>query len=210
MKRTILFLIVGLIFFSQVKPDTLTTIDRKEYQGKLVAFKFDTFYFNVYKFGKMHHTQRFPLYKVWKIEFNSPTNEGLESPSEMEAELKKLRRGKRVKKINLSADQKWVDTGIKVKIGQDIMFTASGSIYIDEETQVYQNGEMTLTWSSSKPMPNQPTGALIAKIGRNGNPFYVGDDKAPFHLAQKGTLFIGINDYNYKDNSGHFSVTIYY
>ena len=47
MKRTILFLIVGLIFFSQVKADTLTTIDRKEYQGKLVAFKFDTFYFNV-------------------------------------------------------------------------------------------------------------------------------------------------------------------
>jgi hypothetical protein len=210
MKKKKIFLITLVIFMTQLSADKLTTIDRKEYEGKLAAFKFGTIIFNVYKFGKYHTQKRFPLYEVWKIEFNSPRKEGLESPFEMESKYKKLRRGKRVKKITLSAEQKWLDTGIEVKIGQEILFSASGSIFIDKDTQVYQNGELTLNWKNKKSIPNQPTGAIIAKVGDKGVPFYVGDNKTPFHITRKGNLYIGINDFDFSDNSGEFIVTVYY
>lgn len=210
MKKKITFLIALVIFMSQSSADKLTTIDRKEYEGKLAAFKFGTIIFNVYKFGKYHTQKRFPLYEVWKIEFNTPREEGLESPFEMESKYKKLRRGKRVKKVTLNADQKWVDTGIKVKIGQEVLFSAFGSIFIDKDTQVYQNGELALKWKNKKSIPNQPTGAIIAKVGDKGEPFYVGDNKTPFQITRKGNLYIGVNDFDFSDNSGKFIVTIYY
>ncbi len=208
MSKRIIILIVLVVFSFQLRADKLTTVDRKEYEGKMVAFKYSTIYFNVYKFGKIYKTRRFPMYEVWKIEFNSP-REGLESSYEMESPYKKLRRGKRSKKVTLNANEKWMDTGIKLKMGQEILFSASGSIFINKDTQVYQNGESTLNWNNKKPLPNQPTGAIIARVGKRGELFYVGDDKAPFQITQKGNLYIGINDFDLTDNSGQFTVTIY-
>jgi hypothetical protein len=190
--------------------DSLHTIDRKVYEGKMVAFKFNTIYFNVYKFGKIYKTIRFPMYKVWKIEFNEPKKEGLESSFEVEQNYNKLRRGKRIKKVVLESNAKWLDTGIDVRIGQDILFSASGSINIDTNTTVYQNGELHVNWDRRKPLPNQPTGAIIGRIGKKGEMFYIGNDKAPFHIDTKGRLYIGINDFDLSDNTGKFNVTIYY
>lgn len=208
--KKIIFLVAIFVFVLQLNSDKLTTIDRKEYEGKMAAFKYGTIIFNVYKFGKYHSQKRFLLNEVWKIEFNTPRKEGLESPFEMESNYNKFRRGKRVRKITLNADQKWMDTEIKLRIGQDILFSASGSIFIDKDTQVYQNGELTLNRNNKKSIPNQPTGAIIAKVGKRGEPFYVGDDKAPFHITQKGTLYIGVNDFDFSDNSGKFILLIYY
>ncbi len=196
--------------FGLLKADKLTTIERQEYEGKMVAFKFNTIYFNIYKFGKVYKTERFPLYRVWKIEFNDPQKEGLGSSFEMESNYKKLRRGKRSKKLVLKAGQQWVDTGLEMRIGKEILFSATGSIYISKGVQVYQNGELTLNWNNKKSIPNQPTGAIIAKVGKRGEPFYVGDDKAPFQITQKGNLYLGINDFDFNDNSGEFTVTIFY
>jgi hypothetical protein len=213
MKKKWVFIVIFLavIFFSrQLSGDYLHTVDRKVYEGKMVAFKFNTIYFNVYKFGKIYRTKRFPLYKVWKIEFNTPRSEGLESSFEVEQNYNKLRKGKRHKKITLIASQKWFDTGIDVKIGQEVLFSASGSIFIDKDTMVYQNGELEPNWNKKKPMPNQPTGAIIGRVGKKGDMFYIGDDKAPFQMAQKGRLFIGINDFDFSNNSGGFAVTVYY
>lgn len=210
MKKNVIFLMLLVMLVSCLGADKLTTVDRREYEGKLVAFKFNTVYFNVYKFGKVTGTKRFPLYEVWKIEFNAPKKEGLDTSYEMESNYRKLRRGKRSKKIILDAGQKWVDTGIEVRIGKDVLFTASGSIYIDKDTKVFQNGELTLHPNNKKPIPNQPTGAVIARVGKRGEPFYVGNDKAPFQITQKGNLFIGINDFDFTDNSGKFTVTVYY
>ena len=209
-KECILVLTVFFIIQFNLSADFLHTTDRKVYEGKMVAFKYNLIYFNVYKFGKFHQTMRFPLHKVWKVEFNTPKKEGLQSPYEIEANYRRLRRGKRVKKIILKADQNWVDTGINVKIGQNILFSTSGSIYIDKETRIFQNGELNLTRNKNKPLPTQPTGAIIARIGKKGLPFYVGNDKLPFTTNKKGRLYVGINDYNFEDNSGQFNVTIYY
>jgi hypothetical protein len=214
MKKKITLFIFLVFFLSQwaIRADKLITVNRQEYEGKMVAYKFGTIYFNVYKFGKMYRTERFPASEVWKIEFNEPRENSLESSFEMEAIYKKLRRGKRIHKITLNAATRWVDTGITVRIGQEILFSANGSIYIDKETQVYQDGQMPLVVNAGKPLPNQPTGAIIARVGTStrAEPCYVGADKAPFQLAQKGNLFLGINDFDFSDNSGSFEVTIYY
>jgi hypothetical protein len=194
----------------QVKSDILVTVDRQVYEGKMVAFKYGNIIFNAYQFGKYHSKMSFPIYKVWKIEFNDPKQEGLESSFEIEQKYTKLRRGKQSKKIILEATEAWIDTGITLKEGQDILFSVSGCIYIDDKMLVYQNGEVDVVWNKNKPLPNQPTGALIAKVGEKGNPFYVGNDKAPFQISLNGRLFLGINDFKFDDNSGSFNITIYY
>ncbi|MCU0289113.1 MAG: hypothetical protein MUF15_22310 [Acidobacteria bacterium] len=175
------------------------------------AYKFDTIYFNVYRFGKMYRTLRFPVSEVWKIEFNEPQSV-LGSSFEMETKYEKLRRGKKSKKMKLNANDKWIDTGITMRIGQEILFNITGSIYINKNTQVFQNGELHLNVNNAKPLPYQPTGAVIARVGvgSRAEPFYVGADKAPFQITQKGNLYLGINDFDFNDNSGSFEVTIYY
>lgn len=209
MKR-VAFLILMLIFVSQVMSETLVTVDREVYEGKMVAFKYGSIIFNVYKFGKYHSKMSFPISKVWKIEFNAPLRQGLESSFEIEQKYNDLRRGKRIKKIVVEGKQDWVDTGITLQTGQEILFTVSGCIYIDDKNLVYQNGEVDVTWDKNKPLPHQPTGALIARVGENSAPFYVGDDKVPFKIPVNGKLFLGINDFNFEDNSGKFIVSVYY
>jgi len=210
MKKITLFLLLTLLLVFQVKSDTLVTVDRQVYTGKMVAFKYGNIIFNAYKFGKYDSKMSFPIYKVWKIEFNAPKQVGLESSFEIEQKYKKLRRGKRSKKIVLEGAEKWLDTGINLKEGQDILFSVSGCIYIDDKMLVYQNGEVDVIWNKKKPLPHQPTGALIAKVEEKGKPFYVGNDKVPFQIPVKGKLFLGINDFKFDDNSGKFIITIYY
>ena len=210
-KTTIIMLAVLLLTLGlNLKSEVLYTVDGQAYEGKLVGFKYGNIIFNIYKFGKFHSSKRFPLYTVWKIIINEPRKDNLQSSFEMEDKYKELRKGKRSKRIMLAGTQKWVDTGIEVKIGQDILFSVSGAIFINKDTKVFQVGEMDIKWDKRKPMPNQPLGALIAKVASRGAPFYVGDDKAPFHMSKAGNLFIGINDYNLSDNAGQFTITIYY
>ncbi len=210
MKKVTVLLVFTMLLVLQVKSDTLVTVDRQVYEGKMVAFKYGTIIFNAYKFGKYHSKMSFPIYKVWKIEFNAPQKAGLESSFEIEQKYKKLRRGKRSKKIVLEGNEAWKDTGINLKEGQDILFSVSGSIYIADKMLVYQNGEVDVIWNKKKPLPHQPTGALIARVGEKGSPFYVGNDKAPIQIPIEGKLFLGINDFKFDDNSGKFVISIYY
>ncbi len=209
-KLTIIFFLCSLITCSIfLNSDTLYTVDNKFYTGKLVAFKFDTIYFNVYKFGKISETKRFPIFKVHKIVFN-PKQDVIESPFEIEQKYRKLRRGKRVKTVILQADERWINTNIILKNNKTILFSITGSIIVKGELKVFQYGELNVTLNRKKQLPTQPTGAVIAKIGEDGIPFYVGANLAPFQVKKSGKLYIGINDFNFKDNSGSFTVKIYY
>ncbi len=212
MKKTLTIFLVTLLMTLafQLKSEVLYTVDGEAYEGKLVGFKYGNIIFNIYKFGKFHASKRFPMNTVWKIIINEPRKDNLQSSFEMEDKYKELRKGKRSKRVKLSGNQKWIDTGVVVKIGQDILFSVSGAIFINKDTKVFQVGEMELNWDKRKPMPNQPLGALIAKVGNRGIPFYVGDDKAPFHMSNEGTLFIGINDFNLEDNDGEFIISVYF
>lgn len=210
MKCTPLILTTLLLFLAAPSPgDILYTTDNKVYEGKFVAYRYETVYFNVYKFGKVSDTKRFPLFRVHKIIFN-PKQEGVEASHELEQKYKKFRRGKRVIRITLKAGEKWKDTGIRLRENQDILFFITGSIVIAKDHKVFHYGELNVKWNRKKQLPTQPTGAVIAKIGEEGHPFYVGNNKAPFKSKVKGNLYIGINDHKFKDNEGEFQVTVYY
>jgi len=210
MKFKLLFILpIALFFFNTISADILYTIDNQVYEGKFVAYRYETIYFNVYKFGKISDSKRFPLFKVHKIIFN-PKQEGVETSYELEQKYTKLRKGKRVIRVNLPAGLEWKDTGINMKEDQDILFSITGSITIEKDHKVLHYGELNVQWNKKKQLPTQPTGAVIAKIGEDGLPFYVGDNKAPFKSKKNGRLFIGINDYKFEDNEGEFTITIYY
>jgi hypothetical protein len=212
MKRSLVFIVITFILICAIYPNTHTlyTVDGTKYEGKLVAFKYGLLHFNIYKFNKYKSLRKFPISQVWKIEFNTQKEVGITSSFETESLYARLRRGKRVKRVKLNGNEKWLNTGINLKIGQDILFSITGAIYINSKKKVYQNGELNVKWNKSKQLPVQPTGAVIAKIGKDGKPFYVGNNKTPIKTKDKGSLFIGINDFNFNDNKGDFIVKIYY
>jgi len=212
MKRSLIFLIIVFVLAFYVYPNThiLYTVDGTKYEGKLVAFKYGLLHFNIYKFNKYKSLRKFPISQVWKIEFNTQKEIGITSSFETEALYAKLRRGKRVKRVKLQGNTQWLNTGISLRIGQDILFSITGAIYINSNKKVYQNGELSVKWNKNKQLPVQPTGAVIAKIGKKGKPFYVGNNKTPIKSKEKGILYIGINDFNFNDNKDNFTVKIYY
>lgn len=53
--------------------------------------------------------------------------------------------------------------------------------------------------------PKLPYGALICKIGENGQPFFIGNHG---QVASKEIVYLAINDADYGDNSGSYIVTI--
>ena len=55
--------------------------------------------------------------------------------------------------------------------------------------------------------PELPFGAIIAKIGGNGKPFLVGNRK-DFNTQEQ--VYLAINDSDYSDNSGSFTIRIKY
>lgn len=189
----------------------LYTTDGTQYVGKMVDFRYETILFNVYKLGKAEtSTLRIPISKIWKIEFTSEAPQRIQSSFEIEQKYQKIRRNKRSKTLELNAKTVWLDTGLNLQNGQEIMFSCSGTINIDSRTSVFQDGEANLTWNKKKAMPTQPTGALIARVGEDGLPFYVGNNRAPMKMSRAGKLFVGINDFSFNDNTGAFSVTVYY
>ena len=48
-------------------------------------------------------------------------------------------------------------------------------------------------------------GALICKIGENGQPFFIGNHG---QVASKDVVYLAINDSDYSDNSGSYIVTV--
>jgi len=205
--------ILALSLSLPVWGDTLWTTDGKRFEGKLAAFKYELIYFNIYKFGKYHSEKRFPIAEVWKIEFNPPEERRLSGSSETERYYQRFRKGKRTRTVTVLSTTGWVDTGIDLKANQEILFEASGEISIAPGTVVFQNGTGKVDLNPDNPIPTQPSGSLIGRIAPARRPptlFYIGSDKAPMRNPQSGRLWLGINDGTLGNNSGSFTVTIYY
>jgi hypothetical protein len=54
-------------------------------------------------------------------------------------------------------------------------------------------------------VPSLPYGMLVGRIGENGKPFRIG---ARAQVAQRDVLYLNINDSDYADNSGSYTVTL--
>jgi hypothetical protein len=61
--------------------------------------------------------------------------------------------------------------------------------------------------ATNAPMPGAPAGALIGRIGPNGQAFAVGN-LTEVIMPASGRLYLGVNDDELGDNSGGYDVAL--
>lgn len=110
--------------------------------------------------------------------------------------------------ITVSARQAWTPTGITVRRGEQLSFTADGEIRIsgNSDDVASASGVRVQRFDPRAPMPQVLVGALIGRIG-NSAPFGIGT-QGTFPAPAAGQLFLGVNDSNVSDNEGEFRVQV--
>jgi hypothetical protein len=119
--------------------------------------------------------------------------------------------------ISVPGTSRGVDTGIDVRAGDPINIAAVGTIIAGQRVgQVGPDGASSTGFGSvvnARPVPSAGVGALIAYVrmanGQLSQPYLVGSQLAGT-IPADGRLILAINDDNYGDNSGSFSVRIRY
>ena len=109
-----------------------------------------------------------------------------------------------------------VDTGIDLRAGDQVTITATGTVTAGRRAGVVspdggRQGAASIL--GTYPVPNAGVGALIGYIlstnGQSSQPFLVGS-QSTFTSPVDGRLYLMVNDDNYNDNSGSFTVRIVY
>ena len=118
--------------------------------------------------------------------------------------------GLRERDVNVNAATAWNDTGVSVRGGQEVYFTATGRVRWGPGRQDGPAGERGGPRNEGRPIPSRPGAALIGRIGDSADYFLIGDETGPVRMRAGGRLFLGINDDMLGDNSGAFRVTVYY
>src|SRR2546423_8016934 len=124
-------------------------------------------------------------------------------------------RGPREMTVEVPGTSRGTDSGFEVRSGDQITITASGTITAGSRVgQVGPEGARSSGFGiNARPLPTAGVGALIAYIrdanGQVSQPFLVGPS-VTMTVPMDGRLILAINDDNYSDNSGSFSVRIRY
>jgi hypothetical protein len=122
--------------------------------------------------------------------------------------------------FRLEADAGWAATGFFVEEGQEVTLTAHGRA-LTAPINLFgpgsisgpngQVGQFAIcpNFENSPPcaMEDAPFGALVGKIGEDGEPFFVGSDLT-FTAATSGQIYLAVNDLLpfYDDNHGNYMV----
>lgn|GEM_PF-7019557 len=116
------------------------------------------------------------------------------------------------KTVNVDARKAFTDTGVALKVGDDVSITATGQIFPDSPTHREliatpdgAPGHPELLQFNVIPAPQH--GGLIGRVGTTGAPFLVGHE-AHFSAASVGNLFLGINDTGLFNNDGAFTAKV--
>ena len=110
------------------------------------------------------------------------------------------------------------DTGIDLRMGDQITITASGNVTAGRRAGVVSPdggrvGAGAVFGASTYPVPTAGVGALVGVLqlsnGQLSQPFLIGTQQT-FTIPADGRLILLVNDDNYSDNSGSFSARIVY
>lgn len=120
-------------------------------------------------------------------------------------------RGLRERGIIVSGDVAWNDTGVTVRAGQTVYFTARGTVWWGPNRKNGPDGERDSPYNPARPIPNRPAASLIGRIGDEpGDYFFIGSEEGPMRMRASGRLYLGVNDDVLRDNHGNFQVTVFY
>lgn len=117
--------------------------------------------------------------------------------------------------VEVPGTSRGVDGGLDVRVGDQLTFTATGRVIAGRRIgEVGPEGGRTTGFGSiigTRPVPASGPGALIGYIrlanGQVSQPFLIGGQMTLTANAD-GRLFLAINDDDYSDNGGSFSVRI--
>jgi hypothetical protein len=115
-------------------------------------------------------------------------------------------RGTEAGPIAVAGNQAWTDSGLNVRRGDRLRFSVTGQVRVNGR-QASTSAGLPGARPRGLPLPDQPFGMLIAKIG-NEKAFPVGDANAAITMTANGRLWFGINDNAVGDNSGEFIVNV--
>jgi hypothetical protein len=110
--------------------------------------------------------------------------------------------------VRVEANNPWTDTGLVVRRGERIAFTATGTITVVKDVQTGPDGQKDMPMQAGFQVPNMPVGGLIGRVA-NGRPFPIGSTRTPIDMPANGRLEVGINDDHHADNAGSFEVQIF-
>ena len=108
--------------------------------------------------------------------------------------------------LTLSGSTEWLDTGVALAAGDGVGVRASGTVYIVASGNPIGPDGVECTVDTNRADLQAPCYSLIGRIG-TGAPFEIGS-AAQLAAATAGELYIGVNDDNFGDNSGSWSVRI--
>lgn len=125
------------------------------------------------------------------------------------------RGNQRERTFDVPGTSRGLDTGIDVRAGDPITITATGTIVAGQRVgEVGPDGQRSTGLGiSARPVASAGVGALIAYIrSANGtlSPAYLIGSNLTTSVPMDGRLILAINDDNYNDNSGSFSVRVRY
>jgi hypothetical protein len=110
--------------------------------------------------------------------------------------------------ILVPGNQAWTTSGLAVRKGDRIAFSATGDIMIAANASSGIGGSPAATSASIRyPVFNSPVGALIARVGK-GTPFIIGANTQAITMPINGQLMLGVNDDHFEDNSGTYTVML--
>lgn len=196
---------VVLLVAGLAAADTLVLRNGRRIEGELVGVRGDTIEFETRGGWSGRRVERFDRDQVRRIELDGDGS-GEERARDDEAGSSG---GTRERTVDVSATRPATDTGIDVRRGQEIRIEASGKVRWGPDRRDGPNGEGGNHYNPNRPMPNRAGAALIGRIGRGDDWFFVGEGET-IRAREAGRLYLAVNDDVLQDNSGSFRVMIYY
>ncbi len=130
-----------------------------------------------------------------------------------------------VMKLTVPGNSGWVDTGIDVEEGEELLFVGEGQIVLQKgNPEAVCGPEGYDIHGIQQPLPDENLGCLAGKVSQLLGVrldekteeevreeliryFFIGREQAVV-MPLRGRLFVGINENVVKDNEGEFTVTI--
>jgi len=189
------------------RADTLVLRDGRRVEGDTIAIRDGVVEFDGQRgfFGGRERL-RVDLADVARIEFT----ERRSSRDERDDRPAGRPSGLREHDVSVDSWVPWKDTGIDVRAGQAVYFSASGRVRWGPGRQDGPGGERNSPRNDKRPIPSRPAAALIGRVGDSSDYFFIGDEEGPIRMRSSGRLYLGVNDDFLQDNTGSFRVTVYY
>ncbi len=182
--------------------DTLVLRSGRSFTGELISVRDGRMEFRT----DQGRTERFDVEEVDRVQFSGRSRDNRDT----QAPGNERPTGLREREIQVQGADAWTRTNIELRAGQEIWIDSRGEVRWGPGRKDGPGGEGGSPRNPARPIPSRAGAALIGKIGDNGDPFFIGNDRGPIQVRGRGMLFLGINDDFLQDNSGAFRVIVYY